>query len=173
MADVLIKLYELPDVSATAHRLSSEGVQVRRALASERRGIVDWVAAAFSSAWADEVAVALTRQPTGCWVAVSPAPAPETPDSPYGQPEEKLLGFGCIDAVRKGLVGPLGVDTTARGCGVGTVLLVRCLQDMEAQGYAYAVAGWVSSVAFYKRVVGGIVIPDSEPGFYPGVLVPR
>jgi GNAT superfamily N-acetyltransferase len=164
-------LYALPPVSALDTRLSGEGVVVRRALASERTVILDWVEATFGPRWANEAAVSLAGQPTRCWVAVELGPTDKSDVTSYAQPSETLLGFACFDAVRKGLFGPMGVREASRGRGVGRLLLVRCLEDMERQGYAYAVAAWVGSVAFYEKTVGAAVIEGSEPGLYRGPLV--
>ena len=41
---------------------------------------------------------------------------------------------------------------------------------MRAEGYAYAIIGWASSVDFYRKAVGAIVIEGSEPGIYPAPL---
>jgi GNAT superfamily N-acetyltransferase len=62
------------------------------------------------------------------------------------------------------------VDETYRGRGIGKALLLACLHDMWAQGYGYAIIGWAGPVDFYIRAVGAIVIPDSSPGIYRGML---
>ena len=41
---------------------------------------------------------------------------------------------------------------------------------MRAEGYAYAIIGWASSIDFYQRAVGAVVIEGSEPGIYPAPL---
>jgi hypothetical protein len=37
-------------------------------------------------------------------------------------------------------------------------------------GYVYAIVGAAGPVPFYQKTVGAIVIPDSEPGIYMGLL---
>ena len=59
------------------------------------------------------------------------------------------------------LVGPLAVRPDLRGKGIGTVLLLRTLEDMAAQAYKWAIIGEVEPVAFYKKVCGAVVIPGS------------
>ena len=41
---------------------------------------------------------------------------------------------------------------------------------MRAEGYAYAIIGWASSIEFYQKAVGATVIEGSEPGIYPPAL---
>ena len=43
---------------------------------------------------------------------------------------------------------------------------------MRGDGYAYAIIGWASSIDFYRRAVGAVVIEGSEPGIYPPPLGP-
>ena len=56
--------------------------------------------------------------------------------------------------------------------GIGRALLLSALHAMRAEGYAYGIIGWASSVDFYRRAVGAIEIAGSEPGIYPPVLIP-
>jgi len=37
----------------------------------------------------------------------------------------------------------------------------------------YAIVGAAGPVRFYQKAVGAIVIPDSEPGIYLGLLRPN
>jgi mycothiol synthase len=50
-----------------------------------------------------------------------------------------------------GWFGPMGTHPDARGLGVGSVLLKRCLADMRHQGHQHAVIPWVGPVAFYSH----------------------
>ena len=77
-----------------------------------------------------------------------------------------VLGFACYDATAKDFFGPTGVMESQRGKGIGAALLIACMQAMAAEGYAYAVIGGAGPVAFYEKVVGATVIPDSVPGPY-------
>ena len=54
--------------------------------------------------------------------------------------------------------------------GIGGALLLTALHDMAAQGYAYAIIGRPDSAEFYLKHVGAIEIPDSDPGFYRGLI---
>jgi len=84
-----------------------------------------------------------------------------------------LAGFGCYDATGLGMFGPIGVDETLRGGGVGTALMLACLHAMLARGYFYAVIGSVGPKEFYARTVGAVEIADSTPGPYRGMLRDR
>jgi predicted N-acetyltransferase YhbS len=83
-----------------------------------------------------------------------------------------VTGFACYDAAALGVFGPTGVAGERRGRGLGKALLLACLHDMAARGYAYAVIGGSGPDAFYERTVGAVKIPGSEPGFYDGMVRP-
>lgn len=167
MSDMLIKLYTLPTQEAWGK--PSPGFDVRRALPSERDVILEWITARFRAAWAAECAVALARVPVSCWIAVE-VQTREPDAEGYALPEERLVGFACYDAAQRGMFGPMGVDEPRRGKGLGRSLLISALRAMAGEGYAYAVAGWVSSAAFYERVVDATLIHGSEPGIFRGPL---
>jgi GNAT superfamily N-acetyltransferase len=150
--DLLIKLYDLPLASA---RALPQGVTVRKPIGSEHSLLIDWVTQQFSSGWASEAQVALANRPVSLLIAAQ-----------AGEP----LGFACYDATARGLFGPIGVAASSRGTGIGTALMLACLQDMHAAGYAYAVAGAVGPAEFFRQVALAMDIPGSEPGVYRGML---
>jgi GNAT superfamily N-acetyltransferase len=152
-ADLLVKLYELPAADLTS--LEAAGLTVRRPLAPERRLVCEWVAREFEAGWASEAEVAFASRPPSCFVAIE------------GQ---AILGFACYDATARGVFGPTGVIPSARGRGIGGALLLASLWAMRGEGYAYAVIGAAGPIDFYRRLVGGIVIPGSWPGLYRGLL---
>ena len=78
-----------------------------------------------------------------------------------------LAGREELVAVR---TGPELVHPEWRGRGVGHALLLVTLEAMRAQGYAYAIIGWASSVDFYRKAVGATVIDGSRQGIYPPPL---
>ena len=153
MQDLLVRLYGLPPLDL--RRAEAHGVTVRRALAPEKHLVVDWVRTTFEPAWASEVDVAFSAAPMGCFVAVRD-----------GRP----IGFACIDTTAKGFFGPIGVDASAQGTGVGTALFLTALHAMRAAGYGYAVIGAAGPTDFYGRIVPILPIPDSWPGIYAGLL---
>lgn len=170
MADMLVKLYALPDVGPTITRLQMEGIEVRMAAPSEKRAIVGWVRANFSEGWAAECEAAIEQRPVTCYIAVDKGLNHPGNGNGYALPTEKLVGFACFDATAKGMFGPTGVQEDYRGRDIGKALLLVCLHAMAAQRYAYAVIGWAGPTDFYSKIVGATIIEGSEPGIYRGPL---
>ena len=85
--------------------------------------------------------------------------------------DDALVGFACYEATCRDFFGPELVHPDRRGRGVGRALLLAALHAMRAEGYAYAIIGWASSIDFYRRAVGAVVIDGSEPGIYPAKLL--
>ncbi len=121
--------------------------------------MVDWVRAHGSPGWASECEVAFARQPVACFVAVE------------GARQDRLAGVACYEAAARGFFGPELVHPAHRGKGLGKALLLSALHAMRADGYAYAVIGWASTIDFYRRAVGAVVIEGSDPGIYPPKLL--
>ncbi|MBB3657626.1 GNAT superfamily N-acetyltransferase [Rhizobium sp. BK650] len=153
--DMLVKLYELKADPALDKRIAEQEITIRRILAPELNALTAWIGPRFGTGWAAEATVATMRQPPTCFIAIQ---------------NDELIGFACHDATAKGFFGPTGVDTAARGKGVGYALLLTTLLDMYAQGYAYAVIGGAGPMEFYRRSVGAVPIEGSEPGIYRGML---
>ena len=156
MADLLVRLYDLPEVEAEA-KVKAAGVLLRRPLSAERQRIIDWVATHFYPQWVGEVVLALSQMPPTLYIA---------------QRDETILGFACFDTTAKGFFGPTGVDEAARGQGIGEALLLVTLKAMRETGYGYAVIGDPGPVGFYKRRLDAFEIPGSKPGVYAGMLKP-
>ena len=155
MPDLLVKLYDLPDIESPESFERRTGVTVRRAIAPEKHIVTDWIGRHFSMNWVSEAEVAFSRNPITCLIAVE---------------NGKLLGFACYDATMKGFFGPTGVDEKERGRGIGKMLLLVSLHMMRNDGYGYAIIGAAGPVGFYEKAVGATVIPDSSPGIYKGML---
>ena len=151
MPDLLVKLYELPDVRPHVDKLQMEGITVRRAMAYEKRQVVKWVEDNFGQGWAGECEVAFARSPISCFIATE---------------NTSVIGFACYDSTAKNFFGPIGVAEQARNRGIGKALLLSALDEMSHIGYAYAIIGGVKSAAFYMTTVGAIEIPGSSPGVY-------
>jgi GNAT superfamily N-acetyltransferase len=155
MPDMLVKLYDLPALEPVVSQQKEAGVEIRRTLPLERHLVVGWVAQTFEANWTSECEIAFCRQPPACFVAVA---------------NDALIGFACYDATYRNFFGPMGVSQDYQGQGIGKALLLVCLHAMAAQGYAYAIIGWVGPAEFYAKAVGAIEIEDSEPGIYRGML---
>ena len=153
MTDMLVKLYDLPDCD---HQLPGKTV-IRRALVPERGVVASWVRRKFGAGWAAECEGAFGRLPVSCYIA---------------QQAGELAGFCVYDATARGMLGPIGVAPPYQRRGLGRALLLAALEAMHAAGYAYAVVGWVQSEAFFRRAVGAMPIPGSDPGYYAGLITP-
>ena len=154
MADLLVRLYDLPHFEAEA-RVADAGIVVRRAMSPERQIILDFVRDNFYPAWVGEVALGMSQMPVTVWIAVR---------------DGQLLGFACHDTTAKGFFGPTGVAEVARHQGIGEALLIATLKGMREAGYAYAVIGDPGPVEFYRKRLDALEIPGSEPGVYKGML---
>ena len=153
--DMLVKLYDLPDSREIFAALSRDGISVRRAMAPDKHKILAFVKKEFSDAWASETEVAFSRAPITCFIAAR---------------GRDLIGFANHDATCPNFFGPTGVLASARNKGVGKALLLACLEDMRAQGFAYAIIGGVGPAEFYAKSVGAVAIEGSAPGIYRGLL---
>jgi GNAT superfamily N-acetyltransferase len=154
MPDLLVRLYNLPEIE-TAARVAAAGVTVRRALPPEAHVVLDWIGKHFSPGWVSEARASLGQSPVTLWVA---------------HRGQEILGFACHDATAKGFFGPTGVDEAARGQGIGEALLFATLRGMREAGYGYAVIGGAGPVEFYQKRLDAMVIPNSVPGIYAGLL---
>ncbi len=155
MQDMLVRLYALPEGAPLRAQLAGQGITVRSCRPYERHIVADWVGRQFSPKWVSECKVAIGHQPVGCVIATQ-----------GGKP----VGFACWDATARGFIGPMGVDPSARGAGLGRALLVTALEQMREYGYAYAVIGGVGPAEFYANCVGATPIADSSPGIYADIL---
>jgi GNAT superfamily N-acetyltransferase len=155
MIDMLVRLYDLPDPTASYCALSENGITLRRARAFEKHSVSAFAKEHFSLKWVSEVEVALSRQPITCYIATR---------------DRQILGFACYDTTMRGFFGPTGVSPDARGFGIGKALLYRALEGIRDLGHAYAIIGGVGPKEFYAKNCGAIEIPGSDPGTYTDIL---
>lgn len=152
MGDLLVKLYALPDAAPALERIHATGFAVRRPLPPDRRAVVRWVEAHFGDRWAGEAETALARTPGTLFTAVDAS--------------GNICGFACYDVTFRGFFGPAGVPESLRGRGLGTALLLVALRALADAGFAYAIIGGSGDNDFYRKTVGAIPVPDSDPGPY-------
>jgi GNAT superfamily N-acetyltransferase len=171
MADMLVKLYTLPEMRPLLQQLGAQGIEIRQAHPAEKQTVVLWVRRHFQELWVAECQAALEQRPVTCYLAVERDPDHHPGPSPYDLPSERLLGFACYDVAAKGMFGPEGVREDRRGQGIGKALLLACLHAMWRDGYAYAVIGWAGPTGFYAKTVGAVPIENSEPGIFRRRLV--
>jgi len=170
MADLLVRLYDLPPLAPAVEALESGGIAIRRALATERPQVTTFAREHGSEGWAAECEAAFARMPVACFVATERSAEATSGKAPAAS--QTLIGFACYEATCRDFFGPELVHPDARGRGVGKALLLAALHAMRVDGYAYAIIGWASSVDFYRKAVGATVIDGSEPGIYAPRLEP-
>ncbi len=156
MPDLLVRLYDLPDVASLVKRLAGRSIVIRRAMSYEKYAVVEWVKKMFSQGWAGECDVAFSNHPVSCFVATEAG---------------KIVGFACHDCTCRNFFGPTGVDPKKRGSGIGKTLLLSCLHAMAAQGYAYAVIGGAGPAEFFVHTAGAMPIDGSTPSIYRDRLI--
>ena len=103
MTDMLVRLYELPDLSGYTEKMEKIRVWVRCPNVWEKPLLLDWVNEHFSLTWALECEAAFAVRPPSCFIAVK---------------DDALIGFACYDCTRLNFFGPTGVADYARGKGV-------------------------------------------------------
>ena len=156
MPDMLVKLYELPGLPPFITRVCEQGVSIKRVLMPEMDTVVDFVRKQFGDGWAAECRGCFANRPVSVFVAYR---------------GKEILGFACYDTTCRNFFGPTGVVEEARSGGIGAALLLSCLHDMAAIGYAYAIIGGVGPAAYYEKVCGAQIIEGSDPGIYRDLLV--
>ncbi len=157
MADMLVKLYDIPFSYALEERLSEEGIRIKKALAPDRSRIIEFSKICAKDDYSDEVSAAFCNNPITCYIATK---------------EKKIIGFACYEATAKNFFGPMAVLDSERKKGVGKALLLRSLGSMQELGYAYAIIGWPakSAVEFYKKCAGAVMIDESSSGVYKRMI---
>lgn len=155
MQDMLVRLYDLPDISPLEKMAEAASIMVRPALSAEKSIVVAWVKEKFGDGWASEAEICFSYQPISCFISIH---------------EGKIMGFACYDSAYRNFFGPTGVEESYRGKGIGKLLLLKCLLAMKAQGFAYAIIGGVGPARFYEKAVGAVLIEGSNPGIYRGIL---
>ncbi len=155
MPDMLVNLMRLPKDEPLLEALEKEGIRVFRALAPDKLRIVPWVQEHSSLSGAGECDVCFSHTPVSCFIAAEGS---------------KIIGYACYNATAPDFFGPTRVLDEYQGRGIGKALLLRSLRAMREEGYAYAVIGGVGPQSFYEKSVGAILIPDSTPGVYQGMI---
>lgn len=157
--DMLVKLYELPEVHVPDPILAQNNIRIHRPMAGDKSRIAEYVRTHFSSLWANEFEKAMCNNPVSCFVAVKGG--------------NEIVGFSCYDASYLNFFGPIGVSEQYRGLHVGKELLLYGLYAMREKGYGYGIVGWCEekNAAFYARNAGAVEIPDSFPGVYVNCMM--
>ncbi|MDL2287540.1 GNAT family N-acetyltransferase [Eubacteriales bacterium OttesenSCG-928-G02] len=157
MPDLLVKLYELPDSSELYKKLAEDGIKLIRPMTPNKYKVHDFIVKHFGDGWANEIDTAFTRFPVSCFIA-------------YDVNSKEILGFAGYDCTYKAYFGPTGVDEKQRGRGIGKALLMKCMEALRDDGYAYGIIGSAGPVDFYAKCCGATVIEGSSPGIYANLI---
>lgn len=157
MADMLVKLYNIPDSHDIEKELLKEGIRIKKALAPDRSKVIEFAKTCAADDYSDEVQAAFCNNPITCYIATK---------------DKKLIGFACYEATAKNFFGPMAVLESERKKGIGKVLLLKSLASMEEMGYAYAIIGWPaeSAIPFYEKCVEATMIEESSSGVYKRMI---
>jgi predicted N-acetyltransferase YhbS len=153
MPDMLVRLYNLPEMDGMLEELEEDGIVVKRAQPWELSPLQRFIRDQFSEGWADEVMAAFANKPITAFVA---------------QDGDRLVGFAAYECTRRGFFGPMGVDEGWRKRGIGGALTLACMHAMYEMGYGYAIIGAAGPTDFYTKCCGAETIEDSKPGVYAG-----
>ncbi|MFA6845764.1 MAG: GNAT family N-acetyltransferase [Sphaerochaetaceae bacterium] len=151
MADMLVKLYDLPSSEGIRKELASKGIVIHRALPPDKERIVEWIRTHSTRYAGGEADVCFSHTPVSLFLATR---------------ECEILGYCCYDATAPDFFGPTKVLETEQGKGIGKALLLVALEALAAEGYGYAIIGGVGPVAFYAKCCNAILIEGSTPGLY-------
>lgn len=157
MPDMLVKLYDLPALEPIRQEMKEQKITVRPGLAPEKHIVLAWIEKTFGPGWASEADVAFANHPVTCLVAID-------------EEKQQIAGFACYEATIRNFFGPVGVDPEYRKKGIGKALFIESLYGLKQLGYGYCVIGGAGPVDFYTQTAGAIVIEDSMPGVYRGLL---
>jgi len=120
-----------------------DGVTVRRADRKDGQATLAAIDRMFAKAWWFETSLAFRAAEPTVYIA---------------ERDGEVVGFADYDATNFGLFGPTGVHESLRGRKVGAVLYRRCLSDMRALGYPYALIPTnLERLNFYTREGGATV----------------
>jgi GNAT superfamily N-acetyltransferase len=127
----------LADTAPAEARLAAEGVTVRVAEANDIARLRPIITAEWGGHWAAEITSAQAVH-----IAVRD-----------GEP----IAFAAWGCTRPSWFGPMGTRPAAKGLGIGSVLLRRCLADQAKAGVTRAQIGWVGPVPFYSAAADAYI----------------
>ena len=133
----------LPQHRDAEEALARDGITFDRPPHEQMEPVREWVRSVFGDGWAHETKLGFGHDPVGVWVA---------------RASGELCGFGASNATGRQYFGPIGVSEAYRGRGIGRILVVKCLSDLQRDGRAYA---WIPTglgrIAFYHQAAGAKV----------------
>ncbi|MFI4910906.1 MAG: GNAT family N-acetyltransferase [Sedimentisphaeraceae bacterium JB056] len=151
MADLIVRLYDLPELSSSMSKMKELDIEIRRPMPFESRIVVKWVEDNYGQSWAMQAQAAFYNQPISCFMAVK---------------NNSIIGFAAYDATCINFFGPTGVLEEYQGRGIGKSLLLQSMAAMRENGYAYAIVGGAGPIDYYKKTLDAQEIHKSTPGIY-------
>jgi mycothiol synthase len=119
------------ETAAEECRLSTAGIQIRRAEPGDRDALHAWVSSGLScpGIWAQELDLVWDNPQAGCHLA---------------RRGRDIIGFCAYGANQLDIVGPVAVAPASRRLGLATILIKRCLAEQrDRHGLLAAELGWV------------------------------
>ncbi len=157
MADMLVRLFELPDSTDLYKKVASQGIRIFRPMTPNKAVVFEWIKQYFGQGWANENDVSFSRVPVSSFIA-------------YDDDKKKIVGFAAYDCTAPDFFGPTGVDPEYRGKGIGAALCMKCMEALRDEGYGYAIIGSAGPKDFYRKVCGAELIENSTPGIYKQLI---
>ncbi len=101
--------------------------------------VIRWVEKTFHSIWAIETSLVRGKNTSGVIVA---------------EYSNEIIGFSVYGATATYRFGPIGIEQSHRGKGIGEVMLYMTLKKMREIGNRYIIIPWTSHLYFYAGVPG-------------------
>ncbi|MCH3917935.1 MAG: GNAT family N-acetyltransferase [Spirochaetia bacterium] len=149
--DMLVRLYDLPDITPSLAEMEKQGICISRAMAPDMYTILPWIEQHSTVSAKGEATVCFSRAPISLFLATR---------------GKDILGYACYNATALDFFGPTKVLESEQHKGIGKALLLSCLKALGDEGYAYAIIGSVGPVKFYEKCVAAVSIEGSTPGIY-------
>lgn len=125
------------ECSELERRLAERGITARRVSKDDER-FHAWMEKHWGYSWVYQAGTSARMDPPAVFIA---------------EQNDEIVGFAAYDAVRPGWFGPMGTLESMRGTGIGSVLLMKCLDSMRDLGYKTCHIGAVGPLYFYAKVV--------------------
>lgn len=120
-------------------RLRENGIVIRRALSGDRAGITQLCETSGYPKWGAESGIGLEKHLITVFVA---------------EKEGIIYAFAAYSVCGPIYFGPMLTSMELRGMGTGSVLVRRCLLDMQQAGIKRCEIAWAGPLSFYVHAAG-------------------
>jgi predicted N-acetyltransferase YhbS len=112
-------------------------ITIKRATESDQQKIFDFIDNEFPI-WKPDIISAFQKKTNPLHIAIM---------------NKKVIAFSShsCNNVGTGWFGPMGTSESAKGKGLGEILLKRCLKDLKDKGFEKAIIPWVGPIGFYYQ----------------------